>query len=549
MADNLIYLVEITAYDPSLPGPRVLRYCSGIGYVTKPTETPANTLYEPRVVQPCNFTRTAFSDSRILGGSSEGYGEIVLNNADQALCPIMNYGLDGRSCRVLVGQQSAAYPGGFTTFINGTMEQIEVGATKVTIRVRDNLMLLSIPVQQTLYLGNNVLPAGAEGLDDIGGQPKPLCYGRVYYCPGVCVNTALLIYQVHDGPVQAIDSAFDIGIKLNKRQTSSTTFVYDAPVDYATLGALAGATFTGTGSGTNLTISGVTGTVQAGDNLAGPAVPGGYVSKVGGIVKRILNQRGGIDPSLCDGSFAALDTSFPYECGIYVGPGGAQGAPILPASTLMHPIIASAIGAGNTVQSAVDAVMLSGGCYLVPTRTGTWSIGQLVAPTGSPVAVFTDVDLISIDSEATIDQTAGVPVFSVYLRYEHYPGVLAKTEPAASLPATTQADITSEWRTINQLDASVQTAHLLAARLYRDTCLTTRGDANTEALRVLNLHKVRRDFVKATVRLDETKAVIDLGSLIQLTTPRLGYNAGRLFTVVGISSDGRRNELTLDLWG
>ena len=55
--------------------------------------------------------------------------------------------------------------------------------------------------------------------------------------------------------------------------------------------------------------------------------------------------------------------------------------------------------------------------------------------------------------------------------------------------------------------------------------------------------------MRATVRLDETKAVIELGSIIQLQTARLGYSAGRSFVVVGIGSDGRKSELTLDLWG
>jgi hypothetical protein len=149
-------------------------------------------------MQPCNFTRTAFADARVMGGSTAGYGEIVLNNADQALCPIMNYGLDGRSCVVKVGQQGGTYAS-FTVFIDGTIEQCEVSPTKVTLRLRDKLMLLSIPVQQNLYLGNNVLPNGQEGNDDLTGQPKPLLYGRVLYAPTVLVNSALAITKVHDG--------------------------------------------------------------------------------------------------------------------------------------------------------------------------------------------------------------------------------------------------------------------------------------------------------------------------------------------------------------
>lgn len=549
MAD-LIYLVEVNAYDQTIPGVTTLRYCSGVGFATLPSETPPNTLYEPRVVQPCNFTRTAFADARVLGGSTQGYGEIILNNADQALCPLRDLGMDGRICVVRVGQHGAAYPGGFTTFINGTVEQVEVSASKVTLRLRDNLMLLDIPVQQTLYLGNNVLPNGAEGtVDDIIGQPKPLCYGHCFHVLPVCVNTALLIYQVHDGAVQSIDAVFDGGNGgPSGSPAAGLSFAADYP-DLATLSTTPNQPPPGRYSTCKalglFRLGLIPGKVTAhvhGDNAAG------YVNTVAGITKRILTQRGGISAASCDASFAALDIAFPAECGVYVGQAGG-GSAATPQSTLKHPVIASQIGPGNTVHSAIDAILLSGGCWLAPTRINTWTIGQLIAPSGTPAAVFTDVDLIDIDSQATADPTAGMPVFNVFLRYKHYAGVLGTSEVAGSLGPGIRADVTQEFRTANAVDFSVQTVHPLAARLYRDTCLTVAADANAEAARTLALHKVRRDFVKAAVRLDETKAALELGSIVQIVTHRLGYDAGRLFVVVGISSDGRKHELTLDLWG
>jgi hypothetical protein len=85
---------------------------------------------------------------------------------------------------VRVGAQDAPYPSGFTTFLTGTAEQVEVGARTATIRLRDRLQVLSLPLQANRYAGSNVLPAGAEGTaDDIKGQPKPLLYGRRYQVP------------------------------------------------------------------------------------------------------------------------------------------------------------------------------------------------------------------------------------------------------------------------------------------------------------------------------------------------------------------------------
>jgi hypothetical protein len=163
MPDGLITLVEVTAYDPAIPGTRVLRFTSGLGTMTRPTEVPPNVHFAPRLQQPIRFKRTMFSAARLAGGSTVGVGDIVLNNLDQGLANLRDLGIDGREVVVRVGPQDAPYPAGFTTFLTGTAEQVEVGARTVTIRLRDKLQMLALPLQANLYAGNNALPAGAEG--------------------------------------------------------------------------------------------------------------------------------------------------------------------------------------------------------------------------------------------------------------------------------------------------------------------------------------------------------------------------------------------------
>ena len=46
-------------------------------------------------------------------------------------------------------------------------------------------------------------------------------------------------------------------------------------------------------------------------------------------------------------------------------------------------------------------VLASCGSWLAPTRTGIWQVGQLMAPTGTPVMTFTDVHILKLDSLAT----------------------------------------------------------------------------------------------------------------------------------------------------
>jgi hypothetical protein len=499
------------------PGTRILRFASGRGRMTGPGDVPPHTHFAPRLQQPVNFSRTLFSNARVTGGSKVGAGEMVLNNTDQGLAYLRDFGIDGRDITIRVGAQDAPYPGGFTTFLTGTAEQVEVGARTATIRLRDRLQVLSLPLQATRYAGTNALPAGAEGTaDDIKGQTKPLLYGRRYQAAPVLVNTAKLTFQIHDGAIQAVDAVYDMGIALT------------AGADYANLAALEAAV---PAAGTYVTCLAL-GLFRLGSAPAGKVTAdargdstGGYVSKVGEIVQRILTTRCGVAAGDIDSaSFTALNTAAPGEVGFYTT-------------------------SDITRQEAIDTVIASAGAWLAPTRTGVWQVGQLVAPSGTPVATFTDVEILSLDSRATNDDARGVPVWRVTVRYKPYTAGAATADIAAGVTQARRAELLQPWRDTAATDTTVQAKHLLATDLVRETLLNSASDAATEASRLLALHGVRRDFVQAEVWLTEANAAVDLGRVVRLVTPRLGYGAGRDFIVVGITADGRRQRLTLDLWG
>lgn len=516
-AEDLIYLVEITAYDDTIPGTRVLRYASGLGKMTRPSETPANAHYEPRLLQPISFKRTMFSAARVTGGASVGAGEIVLNNTDQGLASLRNLGIDGRDVVVRVGPQGGAYPADYTTILTGTAEQVEVGASRATIRLRDRLEVLKQPLQENLYAGNNVLPSGVEGgPNDIKGSRKPLCYGLRENCTPALVNTAKLIYQVHDGSIDVMDGVHDQGIALADEG------------DLANLAALEAATVSAGHFKTCLALGLFRlGSLPAGRITAsvfGDNSGSGYVSSAAEIVERLLTDRCGIDPADIDSaSFSALASAAGYECGVY-------------------------FRGDLTRQAAIDAVLASCGGWLAPTRTGQWQIGQLVAPSGTPAFSFADSDILALDSQATRDSGAGIPVWQVKLRGRRYDPAAAG-DLAASIAAARRAELMEEWREALATDAAVKTKHLLAPEMTAETAIASESDMATEAARLLALHKVRRDFVSARVALTQANAAVDLGDVVRITTPRLGYDAGRDFICVGIEADGKRKRLTMDLWG
>ena len=212
-----IYTAEVTVYDPALPGSRPLFFASDEGFTSKPSDSPSDTVFEPRIMQPALLRRDAFDKGTTGGRSRVGYGELILNNADGGLDPFIDYGLDARELVIRVGDPfTDAYPAGFTTILRGSMTQPEVSATRVRIPVRDRQYLIPKESNLARYAGSNVLPAGVEGVEDLAGLPKPQLWGKVYNVTPVLVNSSRLIFQVKNGAIADIPAAYDRGSALTK---------------------------------------------------------------------------------------------------------------------------------------------------------------------------------------------------------------------------------------------------------------------------------------------------------------------------------------------
>mgnify|MGYP007026937583 CR=1 FL=1 len=92
--------------------------------------------------------------------------------------------------------------------------------------------------------------------------------------------------------------------------------------------------------------------------------------------------------------------------------------------------------------------------------------------------------------------------------------------------------------------------HPLSEELEIETALRTLAAAETQAVRLQTLLGVRRDTLTATVRLDEiTAGAVDIGTVINLISYKLGYSAGKNFIVLGYTLDARLSRVELDLFG
>jgi hypothetical protein len=513
----LVTAVEVAAYDPALPGVTTLYYSSG-RLITTTTDTPPHIAFDDRILSAPNFVRRAFGNARVTSGGQASGGVLELANPDHALAALLDLGLDGRAIVVRVGIPGTAYPAAWTTWLSGTVEQLEVRADRAVLRIRDRTAILDQPLQATRYAGTNSLPNGAEGVaTDIKGQPKPLAWGRCYQVPAVLVNTAMLTYQVHSGAMQAIDAVCDKGAAL--------TF----GADRANLAALEAAAIAAGSYDTCLALGlfrlGASPAGRITADIRGDAA-GSYVDRAGAIARRILETVCAIPTGEIDtASITALDAVANYQIGIW-------------------------IGAETTRRAVIDALLGSVGAWCLPDREGIWTAGRLVAPPGAPLATYADAEIDSIDREATNDPGRGIPAWQVTLRYRRNwaPASAADLVPVgAGMTEARRNDLQQEWRATVASDSGVQTAHLLATSIEADTLLTTEADAIAEAARRLALHSVRRDYVRLHTPLTDDSAQHDLGDELRAVTPALGYAAGRNLVVLGITREG--DTMIFEMWG
>lgn len=519
----MIYLVEFEAMNAA--GAIVTERFATDGYVTSPTDTPANVYFEERVVNPGNFERSMFGTGRTSGDAEVGYGVIELANGDDGtganLDVLATYAVDGRPLRIF-GIDTVGSPWASRTVIfNGTMDQIEVTWSTATIRIRDRLAELRKPIQDLKYAGTTI--AGgmneAEGkADDLKDRLKPMLWGTARNIPAVLANAFDRIYQVSSGALFGIQAVRDRGVPL--------TF----GTNHATITALRTATIAGGQYHTCLAL----GLLRVGARPAGDLTVDATEGVAGqrtasAIVQRILAAGGLVaDADFSAADFTALHAAAPQEVGIWI--------PTEARDRL------------TVIVQLLDSV----GGYFVPDRLGMFRTGRLLAPTGSGFVIDRNIVIDSgegVERVVTNDEGKGLPATKVTLDYAQSWLV----QPAATLDNTAVTDavksfVSLEARQAVAEDAAVKVRHPLAPELSFITYLASEADAAAEATRRLGIYKARRERYRAPLK-TEIAADIDLADIVTLRLPRFGLDAGKPFLVIGIASDLQAGLTTLDLWG
>lgn len=507
------WLVEVEAHTGA--GTEILRV-SAYGYTTQPGDTPANTHYDERIVDPGYLATSLFGAGRTIGAATVSRGEIVLSNADGALDAWIDYGFDGRLITIRrVASRSAAYSTAETVF-SGTVEALDAisdAFRTIRIRIYDRRLGADQPIQTNRY-GGTVISSGAsaDGGEELKDVVKPLCFGRCFKVPAVAVNTFDRIYQVNDGPVGAI-AVYDGGILLtadaDQPDLANLQAVNIVPGRYATCLALG--LFRVADLYKTITADVEEGATKADRTAAQLAI-------------RMLDKMGHSSGSLDLASFDNLDIIADDEVGIF-------------------------IGAERNGLPAIQDVLSSIGGWIVPNSLGLFSVGRLSAP-GTPVAHLDGrvIEDGSFRIVRTSDEGNGIPIYQVTVRYRRQWHTYNNGDIAERIAAAARESLAKEYLDTLASDVGVQVAHLLAPEIVIDTLLTDEADAAAEAARRLGLYKVRRDLIEVDLPFEFATDAI-LGATVTMDIGRYGYGSGRDMVVVGRKENNRDNTVTLTAWG
>lgn len=512
-----LFFVVLRGYDPETESEREVYLSSG-RFNSGPLDTPPHQHFIPRLVRPVTIERSLYAPGTTQGRSEIALGRMVLANVDGALDYLLDWGFDGRTLDLYRGETGLVFPDEMQSVFTGTVDAVIPGRSVLELQVRDLQYDATLPVQETLYAGDNANGEGVEGTaDDIMGKPKPLTWGRCRNVPGVLVNASRLIYQWHDGAVQAFTEVYDKGVSL----THGTAHTSQAALE---AGSVAAGTFnTYLGGGLVRLGSTPVGTVTA-DVVEGATAAD---RTAGQIARRVLLHAGWDDADIDYDTIVALDTASGAEVGIHVGTDE------------------------RSVAEVLDELLGGIGAWWGQTPEGLFQSAVFSEPTDDPVASFVgEAFVLSLDPVVSSEPGTEIPTWRVVAKYQRNHHVQDEDQVAGSVSLARRAWLAQEYRTVAYADETVREKHQRSPALEIVTPFDTEAAALAEATRVQALRGVQRRRYRARVKLnDDDPESIGPGDVVYIEYPRYGLDAGKLFRVTGLEPDNGLGILQLHIWG
>lgn len=220
-------------------------------------------------------------------------------------------------------------------------------------------------------------------------------------------------------------------------------------------------------------------------------------------------------------AFDALDTSLPYEIGLWIDD-------------------------GRSAEDMLNTVLAPGG-YHYFTSAGLLTVGLLTDPSGETAALaLTDDDLQ--DAPDAVNQVASIPpAWSIKVGYDRNHAPERSSAALGALSALRLQWVTKEYRYVRGDDASIRAADREAFKAEIRTVYTSATSAKTELARLSPLFNTRRGV--HTIKALADPIAHELGTVFSVTTARHGYAGGTnlvLFRAVETLPDGLTE---LEAWG
>ena len=427
------------------------------------------------------------------------------------------------------------------------------------LRAADLTARLEQSMQQETYAGTG----GLEGPEELKGRPKPTGFGLNRNAEPVLVDATLLVYQLHDGAIEAVDAVRDAGVPLvfegDIAAPGTGLETAEERLQALAFGDSLGGTVLPTPDGTldsgdRATLLGVfdAGSEETGNLLTTPisggayktdlskglirlgAVPagqltvdfkgdnaGGYVDDAANIVRRIVTTRLGAsnldDPTdLEPGTFGRLAIDQPATVGFYSS-GDVEAA------------------------AALDAIMTGIGGTWGFSRLGGLEVRRLEAPSAGGIALDTS-NVESIERLAT-----DPPAWRRRVGWRRNWTVQREADLAGSVVAADREFFAAETRWAEESDTSIQTAHVNARDAVTAALFDLQADAEAEAARLETLHGTARDRYRVAILRGALQFWLDTD--VTLTWPRWDLSSGKDFIVVGIEHNLSNDTAVLELWG
>lgn len=518
----LIFAVVTTPSNPSGPD-EVFRVASKY-YVTKPSDTPANDVLEPRALSPYAFeSQIGFPTDPNAARGSGSLGRVVILNEDGIYNSWLNRGWEGKKIYILAG--GTVFPGlagefdlafdewGLISF--GIVEGVIATTGRIDLVIRDFLAQLRTPYQTDVYDGDFASnPETIEGDDTIKGKTKPWTGGAGKNVPITIVNPGLLIGQWSNRGSQAVKQARDNGVPLTPGGNVSLATITDssytlpAGADYVTHIAKSLIRY-------NDALAGAPTADVEGDN------EGGYVDTIAGMIRRVATTQGGpLDEVELDGG---AFQSFPFdgEIGYHLRTGETKS---------VEEIILELLGPGERKLG-----------WMAPSRQGLLRIGTWPDPAGAPVARFTAVDVQEIDEGG-----APHPVFRYRPSYRRN-WTRQDPDSLGAIGEEKKALYASDYSSAPpEEDLSVQADNRLAQDVELLTLFNSESDATAAAQSFLARDKVRRRGFRVLIR--PTTFLRNLGDVIEVDIEQLGLSGGQRGVICGFREVGSARTFEARLW-